>query len=51
MFAVIVVHGGGPKGKRLVDKLKSAGVEVIECAAVKTWELPQFVSAEVKQGR
>jgi DNA polymerase-3 subunit delta len=46
---VIVVHGGGPKGKRLLEKLKSAGVEVIECAALKPWELPQFVSAEVKR--
>jgi DNA polymerase-3 subunit delta len=48
-IAVIVVHGGGPKGKRLLEKLKSAGVEVIECAALKSWELPQFVSAEVKR--
>ena len=44
-----LVHGGGAKGKALLEKLKSAGVEVIECAAVKTWELPQFVSAEVKR--
>ena len=43
-LAVIVVHGGGPKGKGLLDKLKSAGVEVIDCAPVKSWELPQFVS-------
>src|SRR4249920_2361265 len=48
-IAVIVVHGGGPKGKRLLEKLKSAGIEVIECAALKPWELPQFVSAEVKR--
>src|SRR4029453_6449186 len=32
-----------------LEKLKSAGAEVIECAAVKTWELPQFVSAEAKR--
>ncbi|HKN43623.1 MAG TPA: DNA polymerase III subunit delta, partial [Propionibacteriaceae bacterium] len=42
-IAVVVVHGGGPKGRRLLEKLKSAGVEVIECAALKPWELPQFV--------
>ena len=48
-LAIILVHGGGAKGKGLVDKVKSAGADVIECAAVKTWELPQFVSAEVKQ--
>ncbi len=48
-LAVILVHGGGPKGKGLLDKLKAAGVEVIDCPPVKTWELPQFVSAEAKQ--
>jgi DNA polymerase-3 subunit delta len=48
-LAVITVHRGGPKGKGLLEKLKSAGAEVIECAAVKTWELPQFVSAEAKR--
>jgi DNA polymerase-3 subunit delta len=48
-LAVIVVHRGVPKGKGFLNKLKSAGVEVIECAAVKPWELPQFVSTEVKR--
>lgn len=48
-LVVITVHRGGPKGKGLLEKLKSAGVEVIECAAVKPWELPQFVSAEAKR--
>src|SRR4029450_11399463 len=48
-LSVIAVHRGVPKGKALLDKLKSAGPEVIECAAVKTWELPQFVSAEAKR--
>ena len=48
-LAIIAVHRGGPKGKALLDKLKSAGVEVINCAAAKSWELPQFVSAEAKR--
>jgi hypothetical protein len=48
-LAVIGVHSGGPKGKGLLEKLKSVGAEVIECPAVKTWELPQFVSAEAKR--
>jgi DNA polymerase-3 subunit delta len=53
-LALIVVHrgaqkGSGQKGRGVLDKLKSAGAEVIECAAVKTWELPQFVSKEAKQ--
>ena len=48
-LAVVLVHGGGPKGKALLDKLKAADVEVIDCPPVKAWELPQFVSAEAKQ--
>jgi DNA polymerase-3 subunit delta len=48
-LALILVHGGGPKGKGLLDKLKAADVEVIDCPPVKAWELPQFVSAEAKQ--
>jgi DNA polymerase III subunit delta len=48
-LAVIAVHRGGPRGKGLLAKLTSAGAEVIECPAVKLWELPQFVSAEVKR--
>ena len=48
-LAVVLVHGGGPKGKGLLDKLKAADVAVIDCPSVKAWELPQFVSAEAKQ--
>lgn len=48
-LALIVVHGGSNKGKGLLDKLKAAKVEVIECKAVKSWELPQFVMAEAKR--
>jgi DNA polymerase III subunit delta len=49
-LAVITVHRGGQKGRGgLLEKLKSAGADVIESPAVKTWELPQFVSTEAKQ--
>jgi DNA polymerase III subunit delta len=48
-LAVIAVHRGGKKGRGLLEKLKSTDLEVIECAAVKTWELPQFVSGEAKR--
>ncbi len=50
-LALILVHGGGVKGKGLLDKLKKARVQVIDCPAVKPWELPQFVTAEVRRGR
>jgi DNA polymerase III subunit delta len=48
-LAVIIVHRGGAKGKGLVEKLKSAGVEMVECGTVKPWELPHFVSGEAKR--
>ncbi|HEY5821186.1 MAG TPA: DNA polymerase III subunit delta [Propionibacteriaceae bacterium] len=48
-LALLLVHGGGQKGKGLLDKLKAAGAEVIDCPTTKTWELPQFVSAEAKR--
>jgi DNA polymerase III subunit delta len=48
-LAVIAVHRGGQKGRGLLEKLKSTDSEVIECAALKTWELPQFVSGEAKR--
>lgn len=47
--ALIVVHGGGAKGKALLDRLRKAGVRVIEASAVKPWELPQFVVAEARR--
>lgn len=48
-LALVVVHGGGQKGKGLLDKLKAQGAEVVDCPSTKTWELPQFVSAEAKR--
>ena len=48
-LAVVLVHEGGQRGKGLLDKLKAARVEVVDCPSVKTWELPQFVSAEVSR--
>ncbi len=48
-LAVLVVHGGGSRAKGLLDKLRAQGVDVVDCPAVKAWELPQFVSAEAKR--
>lgn len=48
-LALVLVHGGGVKGKGLLDKIKKSGAEVIDCPSIKTWELPQFVSAEAKR--
>jgi DNA polymerase-3 subunit delta len=48
-LALVLVHGGGVKGKALLDRLKKAKVEVVDCPTPKAWELPQFVSAEVRR--
>lgn len=47
-LALIVVHEGGAKGKALLDRLRKAKVSQVDAPAVKPWELPQFVSAEVR---
>jgi DNA polymerase-3 subunit delta len=48
-LAVVAVHAGGARGKGLLDKLKAAGIEVVDCPPVKAWELPQFVAAEARR--
>jgi DNA polymerase-3 subunit delta len=50
-LALVLVHGGGQKGKGLLDKLRAAGVVVVDCPSVKLWELPQFVAAEVRRAK
>lgn len=47
--ALVLVHGGGIKGKNLLDKLKKLKLQVINAPAVKAWELPAFVENEVKR--
>lgn len=48
-LAVILVHGGGTRPKALLDRLSAARVETIACVPVKAWDLPQFVTAEVRR--
>ncbi len=47
--ALVLVHGGGQKGKGTLDKLKALDVTTVECPPVKAWELPQFVKAEIRR--
>ncbi len=47
--SLVIVHRGGAKGRALVDRLSAAGVEVIDCAPVRPWELPDFVAAETRR--
>lgn len=48
-LALVLVHGGGIKGKNLLDRVKKAGAELVDCPAIKAWELPQFVAAEARR--
>jgi len=46
---LVLVHPGGVKGKGLLDKLKKAKVETVDCPTPKTWDLPKFVTVEAKR--
>lgn len=48
-MVLVLVHEGGAKGKALLDRLRKAKVSQVDAPAVKAWELPQFVSAEVRR--
>lgn len=50
-LALVLVHGGGSRPKALLDRLARLRVETITCAPIKPWDLPQFVTGEVKRAR
>ena len=47
-LALVLVHPGGNKGKNLLDRLRKAKVETVDCPAIKPWELPQFAVGEAR---
>lgn len=47
-LCLILVHGGGQKGKGLLDALKKAKVATISADPVRQWELPKFVATEAR---
>lgn len=47
-LALALVHPGGNKGKALLDKLKKAHVEQVDCPTIKAWELAAFATAEAR---
>ena len=49
LLAVVLVHGGGARPKALLDRLSAARTETVACLPVKSWDLPQFVTAEVRR--
>lgn len=50
-LCLILVHGGGNKGKGLIDKLKKAKIETITAPSMKAWEVWKFAAAEAKRQR
>lgn len=47
-LCLVLVHPGGVKGKGLLDRLRKAGVQRVEVAALKPWKVPEFISAEAR---
>jgi len=47
-IALVLVHGGGQKGKGVLDKLRKAKAVEVKSEAPRPWELPRFVAAEVR---
>lgn len=49
--ALVLVHPGGVKGKGVLDRLRKLKqtVTVVDCPALKAYEMPQFVSAEFRR--
>lgn len=47
-IALVLVHPGVPKGKRLLDRLREAGVREVRSEGPKPWELNRFVVGEVR---
>jgi DNA polymerase-3 subunit delta len=48
-LSLVLVHNGAARNKKLVDVIKAAKAEVVECPSVKSWELPQFVAREARR--
>lgn len=48
-LALVLVHSGVARNKKLIDRVKAAKPEVVDCPAVKSWELPQFVTREIRR--
>jgi len=46
---LVVVHPGGAKGKGLVDKLRPLAGQVIDCPALKPWELAKFATERARR--
>lgn len=51
-LTLVVVHGGGNRGKRVLDELRRQGAEVVSAAAIKSdRDKAEFVSGEFGRAR
>lgn len=48
-LSLTLVHGGGQKGKKLIDGLGKAGVEKFAADPIKPWKVGEFVAAEARR--
>lgn len=48
---LLLHHTGGTKGKRLLDRLRKAGVAEVKAQALRRWELPKWVVSEFRSHR
>ncbi len=48
-LALVLVHGGGNKGRGVLDRLRKLRPEVADYPAFKPWEMPRFVAEEVRR--
>ncbi len=46
---LVVVHPGGARGKGVLDKLKPLAKRVIDCPALKPWELARFATERARR--
>jgi DNA polymerase-3 subunit delta len=48
-LTLVLVHNGAARNKKLVEAVKATKPEVVDCPTVKSWELPQFVTREIRR--
>ena len=48
-LGLVVVHSGSGRSRTVLDRLKKAAGETIDCPAAKPWELAGFVAAEARR--
>lgn len=50
--SLVVAHGGGPRGKKVLDTMKKSGARVVECPAIKSdRDKSDFVTKEFAAAR